>query len=75
MWGAEQLFNRVIFTPLSNVIGLPLILNGTEKLMKGPGFSVQNYTAIGLAFERIYNSTLLRKARKIYNVIRGKYGD
>ena len=53
-------------------MGVPLILNGTQELLSGKGLSVQEYTKIGLAFERWSNSTVIKKAKKIYNVISDK---
>ncbi len=72
MRGVEITLNGLIFRPISNVIGLPLILNGTQEMLAGKGLSLQEYTKIGIAFERISNSTLVKKGRKIYRIIRDK---
>lgn len=72
MRGVEIVLNGLILRPISNVIGLPLILNGTQEMLAGKGISIQEYTKIGIAFERITNSTIVKKTRKIYKVIRDK---
>ena len=72
MRGVEITLNGLILGPLSNVIGLPLILNGTQEMLAGKGISIQEYTKIGIAFERITNSTIFKKTKKIYKIIRNK---
>ena len=68
----EITLNGLILRPVSNVIGLPLILNGTQEMLAGKGLSLQEYTTIGAAFERISNSNVLKKTRKILRIIREK---
>lgn len=70
MRGVEVILNGLILTPLSNTLGLPLILNGTQEILSGKGVSMTEYTKIALAFERISNSTIVKKAKRIYDVIR-----
>ena len=41
-------------------------------MLAGKGLSIQEYTKIGIAFERINNSTIIEKGRKIYRIIRDK---
>ena len=72
MRGVEITLNGLILRPISNVIGLPLILNGTQEMLNGKGLSIQEYTKIGIAFERITNSTIVQKGKKIFRVIRNK---
>ena len=72
MRGVEITLNGLILGPISNVIGLPLILNGTQEMLAGKGLSVQEYTKIGIAFERISNSKMIKKAKKIIRAIREK---
>ena len=72
MRGVEITLNGLILRPISNVIGLPLILNGTQEMLAGKGLSIQEYTKIGIAFERISNSTIVKKGRKVYRIIRNK---
>lgn len=72
MRGVEITLNGLILRPISNVIGLPLILNGTQEMLSGKGISIQEYTKIGIAFERISNSRIVKKVRKIYKIIGGK---
>lgn len=72
MRGVEITLNGLILRPISNAIGLPLILNGTQELLVGKGISIQEYAKIGIAFERITNSKIVKKVRKIYKVIRDK---
>ncbi len=50
MKGVEITLNGLILRPISNVIGLPLILNGTQEMLAGKGLSLQEYTKIGIAF-------------------------
>lgn len=40
MRGVETTLNDLILGPISNVIGLPLILNGTQEMLAGKGISV-----------------------------------
>ena len=72
MRGVEITLNGLILRPISNTIGLPLVLNGTQEMLAGKGLSIQEYTKIGIAFERISNSTVVKKAKKIYGIIRDK---
>lgn len=68
MWGVEVTLNGLIFRPISNRIGLPLILNGTQEMLAGKGLSVKEYTKIGFAFERISNSDFFKKSKKVYRI-------
>lgn len=72
MRGVEITLNGLILRPISNTIGLPLILNGTQEILAGKGLSFQESARIGLAFERLCNSTLVTKATKIYKILRNK---
>ena len=72
MRGVEVVLNGLFLTPISNTIGLPMVLNGTQEMLTGKGLSLQEYTKIGLAFERITNSKSVQKIKKIYKVIRNK---
>ena len=72
MRGVEITLNGLILRPVSNVIGLPFILNGTQEMLKGKGLSMQEYTKLGIALERITNSTIFKKSKKIYRIIRDK---
>lgn len=72
MKGVEIVLNNLILTPISNVVGLPLMINGTDTVLQGKGISVQNYLQIAASFERITNSTAVRKIRKIHSVLRAK---
>lgn len=72
MRGVEITLNGLILRPISNVIGLPLLLNGTQEMLAGKGLSIEEYTKIGIAFERITNSTILKKIKTIYKIIRSK---
>ena len=72
MRGIEITLNGLILRLISNVIELPLILNGTQEMFAGKGSSIQEYTKIGIAFERISSSAIVKKGRKIYRIIRNK---
>lgn len=72
MKGVGITLNGLIFRPLSNVIGVPLILNGTQEMLTGKGLPIEEYTKIGIAFERISNSAIVKKGIKIYKIIRDK---
>ena len=73
MKGVEVTLHGLILRPISNVIGIPLIWNGTQEMLTGKGLSIQEYTKIGLAFERIANSTIIKKAKKIAGILREKW--
>jgi hypothetical protein len=64
--------NGLILRPLSNALGLPLILNGTQEMLAGKGLSLQEYSKFGAVFEKINNSTVLKKIKDIYKIIRSK---
>ena len=72
MRGVEITLNGLILRPISNLVGLPLILNGTQEMLAGKGISLQEYTKIGVAFERLSNSTVLKKTRKVYDILTSK---
>lgn len=72
MRGVEITLNGLILRPISNTIGIPLVLNGTQEMLAGKGVSIQEYTKIGIAFERISNSKIIKKTKKIFRVIRDK---
>lgn len=68
----EIILNGLILRPISNVIVLPLIINGTDQMRNAKCLSFQDYTKIGLAFERIVNSTFVKKAKKNLDIFWGK---
>ena len=70
MRGVEITLNGLILRPISNLVGIPLILNGTQEMLVGKGLSLQEYTKIGIAFERLTNSTTVKKIKKIYKTLR-----
>lgn len=72
MRGVEMVLNGLILRPISNQIGLPLVLNGTQEILAGKGLSVQDYSKIGIAFERIASSKKVKKLKDIYKIIRRK---
>ena len=69
MRGVEITLKGLILRPISNAIGVPLLLYCTQEMLTGKRLSVEEYTKIGIAFERINNSTLIKKARRIYGII------
>ena len=72
MRGVEITLNGLILRPISNTIGLPLVLNGTQEMLAGKGLSIQEYAKVGIAFERISNSKVVQKIKKIYQILRDK---
>ena len=42
------------------------MLNVTKEMLAGKGMSLQKYTKIGLAFEKISNSSVVQKIKKVY---------
>ena len=72
MRGVEITLNGLLLRPLSNRIGIPLVLNGTQEMLRGKGLSVDEYAKIGLAFERINNSRIVQKTKRILEIIREK---
>lgn len=48
------------------------MLNGTQEMISGIGISVQDYSKVAFAFERLTNSTVVQKIKKIYKVLRAK---
>lgn len=72
MRGVEITLNGLILRPISNLVGLPLILNGTQEILSGKKLTLEEYTKIGVAFERISNSTLVQKTKKVYTILRNK---
>jgi hypothetical protein len=72
MRGVELTLNGLILRPISNLVGLPLILNGNQELLDGKGIAVQDYKKIGIAFEKINNSTVVQKVKDIYNILTPK---
>ena len=69
MRGIEITLNGLILRPASRLVGLPLLLNGTQQVLEGKAPSMQEYTQIGLAFERINNSKIFKKCKKIVKAI------
>ena len=72
MRGVEITLNVIILGPISHVTGLPLILNGPQEMLRGKEISLKDYKKIGIAFEKISNSTLVKKGKKMYKIIREK---
>lgn len=68
----EITLNGLILRPISNLVGVPLILKGTQEILAGKGLSLEDFTKIGIAFQRISNSNLVKKTKKIYKIIRNK---
>jgi hypothetical protein len=69
MRDVEITLNGLILRLISNIVGLPLILNVTQELLDGKGIAVQDYKNIGVAFERIINSKQFKKIKDIYNFL------
>lgn len=69
MRGVEITLNGLFLGPVSNIIGLPLVLNGTQELLVGKRLPIEEYAKIGASFERITNSNCLKK---IYKIIRNR---
>ena len=72
MRGVEVVVNGLCLRPISNTIGLPLVLNGTQEMLAGKGLSLEEYTKVGIAFERVSHSKPVQKIKKIYKIIRNK---
>lgn len=68
MWGVEITLNGLVLSPISNVTGLPLMLNGTHEVLTGKGLSVQEYVKMGVAMQRF--SKLIEKLKKAYDAAR-----
>ena len=60
MKGVEVTLNNIILRPISHVIGLPLVLNGTQELLHGNGLSLEESTKLAISFERILNSRVAK---------------
>lgn len=69
MQAVEVTLNELLLRPISNAIGLPLILNNTRVITDGQGLSFEEYKTIAIAFEKICNSSVVKKATKIYKII------
>ena len=41
-------------------------------MLNGKGLSIQEYAKIGITFERITNSSVVKKGKKIFKIIRDK---
>ena len=52
------------------MVGVPLILKGTQEILSGKGLTLTDYSKIGLAFERVTNATS-RKLRQTKKLITG----
>jgi hypothetical protein len=72
MKGVEIVLNGIVLRTVSNLVGLPLILNGTNELISGMRISVQEYAKVASAFERVTNSAVVQKIKKIYKILRDK---
>lgn len=70
MRGVEITINGLVLRPISHITGLPLILNGTKEILVGKGLSIQEYTKIRIAFERITNSLKFKKAKAVFKILR-----
>lgn len=64
MRGVEIVLNGIILQPLSNVIGMPLMLNGTQEILHGQGMKFEDYGKISFAFNRIVNSKVIKKIKE-----------
>ena len=67
MRGVEITLNGLILQPLSNITGVPLILNGTSEILAGKGINITDYAKISLAFERV--SKKAKRFTKVYNAM------
>lgn len=72
MRGVEIVVNGLALKPLSNLVGMPFMLNGTQEILYGTGLSVKEYGKVAIAFERLMNSKVVKKIKKIYDLIRDK---
>lgn len=72
MRGVEITLNGLILQPLSNVTGVPLMLNGTNRLLIGTGINITDYAKLNASFERLVNATS-KKAnwfKKVYYTLK-----
>lgn len=72
MWAVETTLNGLVLKPLSYFTGVPLLLNGTQALFDGKGLTVKEYAKIAMSFERVSNSTFIKKLKKIYTILKQK---
>lgn len=72
MWGVELVANSLVLKPVSNLIGLPMVVNGTQTMLNGEGLPVREYAKIGAAYKRLVESNWFKKARKIAQIIGSK---
>ena len=68
----ELVLNGCVLRPVSQVLGLPLLLNATDELTNGIGIPIEEYAKIGLAFEHLSNSAFLKKLKRVWTVLKGK---
>ena len=72
MKGVEVVVNGLVLNPVSGVVGLPMMLNGTDEMTSGMGISVRNYSKVANAMDRITNSSWYKKVKEIYKICRRK---
>ena len=72
MKGVEIVLNGLLLRPLSHVVGVPFMLNGTKEIVSGVGIPVKEYSEIAFALERLMNSRAVQKINKIWKVLREK---
>ena len=71
MRGIEVVANKLMLVPLSNLVGVPLILNGTQELLKGKGIPLKRYAKISVAFDRVTNMAVVKKVLNSFSSARG----
>lgn len=73
MRGVEITVNGLVLLPLSNLTGMPMIMNGTGLITEGAvGIQVKDYAQMAFSFERITNSTSkkLNVLKKVWKAVK-----
>ncbi len=70
MWCVETVLNGLFLRPLSHFIGLPMILNATQEIQRGAGLDLKDAAQISKAYNRISNSVVVDKCKKIVAIVR-----
>jgi hypothetical protein len=66
----EEVMNGLVLRPVSNLVGMPLLLNGTKEMVSGIGIPIKEYLKIAEGLERLTNTKVYKKALKVYKIIR-----
>ena len=66
MAGVEAVLNNLVLSPITSVIGFPLVLNATKKQANGIGLTVKEAGRIAGQAKKQHGAKIIRRLAKLF---------